>query len=472
MAVPNVERDGGVRCRSRVCASVYLRAFATIVVTSVAALGCQGDAPTAAGPPVTLQRVSGDGQSAKPGTSLDRPLVARLADADGRPVRRAEVRWSVTAGTVTPEVSTTDANGDAKTVWQLGNAGGVQRATATAEGLDAVEFIAFVDANARPERITLRAISLETYDASGQAVHPDVVLAPPGEGAGAPTLAITPYPWGNASFENPSLYSGDGFDTWFVPAGGSNPVVRPSGGYLSDPDILRVDDDGALWLYYRHVTSENEILLTQSTDGVRWSSPRVVVRAPNHQVVSPTVVRRGPKEWLMWSVNSGPVGCSSTATTVEIRHSSDGLTWSPPSTVSLSQNDVYPWHIDVQWIPSLRQYWALFNGKVSGSCTTNAVYLATSADGVTWRTYPSPVLRRGAIPELADIVYRATFAYDAERDLVSIWHSGARHTTRGYEWHAAFERRRREDLFDAVGRVTSAFSRPTTAPALTNVTAP
>ena len=470
MVVPNVEPDGVVRTRWRACAAVHRRALAIIVVTSVAAAGCRSDAPTAAGPPVTLQRVSGDGQSAKPGTSLDRPLVARLVDADGRPVRRAEVHWSVTAGAVTPEVSTTDANGDAKTVWQLGTAGGVQRATATADGLDPVEFTAFVDANARPERITLRAISLETYDASGQAVHPDVVWAPPGERVGTPTLAITPYPWGNASFENPSLYSGDGFDTWSIPDGVSNPVVRPSVGYLSDPDIL--DDGRELWLYYRHVTQENEILLTQSVDGVRWSSPRVVVRAPNHQVVSPTVVRRSASEWLMWSVNSGPVGCSSSATTVEIRHSSDGLMWSPPGTVSLSQAGVYPWHLDVQWIPSLRRYWALFNGKVSGSCTTDAVYLATSADGVTWRTYPSPVLRRGAIPELADIVYRATFAYDPERDLVSIWHSGARHTTRGYEWRAAFERRRRDDLFDAVGRTTSAFSVPGTAPPLTNMTAP
>ena len=143
--------------------------------------------------------------------------------------------------------------------------------------------------------------------------------------------------------------------------------------------------------------------------------------------------------------------------------------------MSLTQSGVYPWHLEVQWIPPLRQYWALFNGKVSGSCTTDALYLATSADGLTWRTFPSPVLRRGAIPELADIVYRATFAYDADRDLVSLWHSGARHTTRGYEWHVAFERRRREDLFDAVGRVAAAEMLPaplTTVPPLTNATAP
>ena len=471
--VPNVARDvgdgGGACCRWSQGRS---RALTAGLAAWLTMLGCQADAPTAAGPPVALQRVSGDGQSAKPGASLDRPLVARLVDADGRPVRRAQVRWSASAGVMTPEVSTTDAYGDAKAVWQLGTAVGAQHATAAADGLDPVEFVAFVDPSALPERIPLRAIALTTYDGSGQAVHPDVVLPPPDGSTDSPRLAITPYPWGNAGFENPSLYVGDGYDVWSVPVGVSNPIVRPSGGYLSDPDILWVDDRRELWLFYRQVTSENEILVARSGDGVRWDAPRVVVRAPNHQAVSPTVVRRSASEWLMWSVNAGPVGCSSSRTTVELRRSSDGLFWSAPTAVSLSQNGVFPWHLEVQWIPPLGQYWALFNGKVSGSCTTDAVYLATSGDGVTWRTYPAPVLRRGAIPELADIVYRATFSYDAARDLVSIWHSGARHVSRGYEWHAAFERRRRDELFDAIGRVTAAYASPTAAPPLTNATAP
>ena len=131
-----------------------------------------------------------------------------------------------------------------------------------------------------------------------------------------------------------------------------------------------------------------------------------------------------------------------------------------------------PWHLDVQWIPALGEYWAMFNGKVAGSCTTDALYLATSPDGLTWRTYRSPVLRRGAIAEFADVVYRATFTYEADRDLVSIRYSGARSTARGYEWHAAFERRRRDDVFAAVGRADNAYIAASTAPPLTNDTAP
>jgi len=448
----------------------YLTRSFVVAVFGLAA--CRGDAPTSAGPPVTLERVSGDGQSAPPGEALERPLVARLLDADGRPVRRMEVRWSATAGQVAPATSTTDVTGEARATWRLGTETGPQRATAAADGLASIDFVAFVDPNVLPDRIPLRPIGFSTYDGAGQVVHPDVVVASNAMPNEPPRLAITPYPWGNANFENPSIFEGNGRDSWNVPAGLTNPVVKPSSGYLSDPDILWLEDRREFVLFYRHVDDVNEILSAESTDGVRWGAGRVVVRAPNHQVVSPTVVRRSPTEWLMWSVNSGPVGCGSSSTTVELRRSTDGLTWSNPTTVTMAQAGVFPWHLEVQWIPSRQEYWALFNGKVAGSCTTDALFIATSGDGVTWRTYRSPVLRRGAIPELADIVYRSTFAYDAERDLVSLWYSGARYTTRGYEWHAAFERRGRIDLFDGVTRMNAAAIAPSTAPPLTNATAP
>lgn len=439
---------------------------------SVTVVACRSDAPTAIGHPASLVRVSGDGQSAPPGEALDRPLVARLVDADGRPVRRVDVTWSASAGEITPQISATDANGEARAVWKLGTEPGPQSATAIADGLDAVVFVAFVDPNVLPDRVPLHAIDLTTYDGSGQVVHPDIVSPTPDGLDAKPRLAITPYPWGNAKYENPSLFLGSGRDSWTVPDGVTNPLVKPSDGYLSDPDILWVAEERQLWLYYRHVAEGNEILVSQSPDGLQWNLPRVVVSVPNHQAVSPTVVRRSATDWLMWTVNSGGAGCTSNQTTVELRRSVDGLTWTSPQTVTLVQPGVYPWHLDVQWISARQEYWALFNGKTPGSCTTEALFLATSADGVKWKTYPAPVLRRGAIPELADIVYRATFSYDPQRDVVSLWHSGARYTSRGYEWHAAFERRPRADLFQDAARLQVTFAQASSAPPLTNATAP
>jgi hypothetical protein len=441
----------------------------------LAGVACDTDSPfvPAVRVPAALQEVSGNGQSALPGTELSRPLVARVLDGDARPMHGVRVRWRATTGAITPHESVSDAGGDARAVWRVGATSGVQRVFAEADGVGAIEFVAFVDPGVLPDRVPLRPIVLETYDGSGQAVHPDILVAPFGGLDDQPRLAITPYPRGNANFENPSLFTGSGRYGWTVPPGVINPIVRPSGGYLSDPDLVWDPDARELRLYYRHVTSANHILLVTSHDGVAFSRPRNVLTGPNHTIVSPTIVRRSGEEWLMWSVNSGPIGCGASSTSVELRRSRDGVSWSAPSAVALSQPGVFPWHIEVQWIEALGEYWALFNGKVRGSCTTDALYIATSADGMTWRTYRSPVLSAGVIPELADVVYRATFAYDAERDLVALWHSGARYQGGTYEWRAAYERRTRSELFTTVNTADPALSYRSPPPLeLDNETAP
>jgi hypothetical protein len=453
---------------------VLTRVVSTFVRSCLVALvvACaDNDAPTAAIPREIIERVSGDGQVAPPGSVLDRPLVARIHDRRGWPVRQAKVQWFADAGHITPLSGSTDSSGIATAVWELGTQAGPQHATVYAAGSDSVGFVAFVDGAALPDRIPLRALNLITYDASGEVVHPDVAVGPFDGLDDATRLVITPYPGGNPGFENPSLYVRDPRTGWAVPKGVMNPLVRPANGYLSDPDILWLDDQREFRLFYRQVDKENELLMIRSSDGVSWSQPITVLRAPNHEAVSPSVVRRAPGEWLMWTVNAGAAGCVSRSTTVELRRSADGETWSAPTTVTLSQDDLMPWHIEVQWVPSLGEYWAMFNAKQTGSCTTEALYLATSPDGLTWRTYQAPVLRRGAIPEFSEVVYRATFAYDSLRDAVSIWHSGARFAMR-YEWHAAFERMRRGDLIGRVNRPDAAVRVPSSAPPLTNATAP
>jgi hypothetical protein len=242
---------------------------------------------------------------------------------------------------------------------------------------------------------------------------------------------------------------------WTVREGLVNPVAAPASkdGYLSDPDHLYLPDTKELWLYYREVPSgrptiENVIYRKRSADGVHWSPALEVARAVGHAIISPSVVRRAPGQWEMWSVNGGPNGCNGTATTVELRTSADGEQWSAPTTVSLAQSGGFPWHIEVQWIPRRRQYWALYNVKSPGTCATGELYLATSSDGRSWRTYPSPVLSKGAIPAFAHIVYRSTFEYDARRDVVTFWYSGAQQLPgAGWVWSAATQQRRRTALF-------------------------
>jgi len=309
-------------------------------------------------------------------------------------------------------------------------------------------------------------IYVPTYEGSGETVHPDFALAPSWWTEPAQRyLAITPYPGGNAEMENPSLFQGQ-FDKWRLPRNGANPVRYPPSGHLSDPDVVFNYDSLQLWMFYRQVTdSFNIIKVMRTADAARWLPPIVVVQGPNHTIVSPTVVRRGPGNWLMWSVNAGG-GCATPATTVELRRSPNGLDWGAPETVDLPAppSGLTPWHLDVQWIPSLEQYWALYNGKDEHGCGTKAIYLATSDDGVRWNTRPNPLLVAGEMDVLKDIVYRATFRYDAAADSVTLWYSGARLNEREqFVWRTAAERVSVHDLIARTATATGGVTTPVPA---------
>jgi hypothetical protein len=233
-------------------------------------------------------------------------------------------------------------------------------------------------------------------------------------------------------------------------------------------------ETGELWLYYRAVNTQNQIFLVRGTAPSLWSTPTLVASGSNHTIVSPTVVRRGEGDWLMWSVNSGAVGCSSSSTTVEMRRSIDGVHWSDPVTTDLVEEGAFAWHIDVEWIAARSEFWAVYNVKVPGSCTTAALHFATSIDGLRWDVQPGAVLVRGAIPAFDDIVYRASLLYDDPSRSVTLWYSGARFGDSGYAWRIATEV---VGLDVFLARVTSALQLGTVppvsiAPPLTNADAP
>jgi hypothetical protein len=319
----------------------------------------------------------------------------------------------------------------------------------------------------------LRVLTLETFDGSGQAVHPDVALTPPAWAPDQIQLFATPYPNGDASKENPSLYTGRSFVDWLVPPGVMNPVARPTAGYLSDPDEVFNPETNELWLYYRAVTTENQIWLIRGSELSTWSSPTLVATGINHTIVSPTVVRRGAGDWLMWSVNSGTTGCTSSTTTVELRRSTDGITWSSPVTTDLAEIGKFAWHIDVEWVPAKQEFWGVYNVKIPGSCTTAELHFARSTDGLHWELEPGPVLTRGIVPAFDDIVYRASFLYDASTDNVTLWYSGAKYQNGGYDWRIATERLSASELMGRIAAThPSGGSAVTTAPPLTDANAP
>ncbi|MDQ2767731.1 MAG: Ig-like domain-containing protein [Gemmatimonadota bacterium] len=425
-----------------------------------------------------LDVASGDGQHAMAGTEVAEPVVVELRDGSQRPLVGVHVTWSAVNGAgdvISPQSQTTNANGDVQARWRLDATTGTHTLLATADGGATARARAYADA--RPVT-NVNPMPVATYDGSGQAVHPDFVRLPSTWSGDPVRLVATPYPGGDATYENPSLYTGSTLTSWVVPEGVVNPLERPVGGsYLSDPDMSYDPDAGELRIYYRRVTTHNEIWMTRSSDGVVWTAPVLTVSAPNHFIVSPTIVRRGAGQWLMWSVNSGSLGCGAASTSVELRRSADGLTWSAPQLATISDPDGFPWHIDVEWIPSRNEYWAVYPVKVSGGCTTDRLRFATSADGLHWTTYPSPLLLKGSSDDLQDIVYRSSLDYDDVAGVVTLWYSGAKLDHGFYRWHLAWERMSQTGLFARVSTPVTAASRNATRatqrlPQLSNETAP
>lgn len=299
-------------------------------------------------------------------------------------------------------------------------------------------------------------LQLDTYEGSGQTVHPDF-LTPiaPWKRRGR-YLVATPYPFSRTKQENPTLYSGGDGLHWKVARGTPNPLVFPQNGYLSDPDIVYANARNELFLYYRQAEKEyDDLFLIRSTDGVSWGEPQPILSGAPSTLLSPAIVRRSATDWMMWSVNADS-GCRGQSATVELRHSSDGISWGAGTPVTIDGRGGYPWHIDVQWIPSRGEYWALFPVKRPGGCATEQLFLATSRDGTTWVTLPTPVLRAGAIKEFADVVYRSTFRYDPKDETVTLWYSGARTDGVDFIWSIAVQQRARAELFATLSRASTA----------------
>jgi hypothetical protein len=447
--------------------AVRARAFPLVLLLATASAACTEPESSQV---VMLVAADGDGQVGPAGTLLPSPIVATVLDAGGGPLPGRRINWQAAGDDrLIPVDAVTDGAGQARASWLLGSAAGTRRATATLRGATPAVFTATATPGRRGSEAlpfdVLIPLDFATYDGSHQVVHPDFV-ATPGRSAGPPLhLAITPYPFGNAAYENPSLFESTRRDAWSVSPGTPEPIQLPHEGYLSDPDVVYLPERDELWLYYRQVVADNVVLLTRSHDGREWSAPVEVVRAPNHQIVSPSVTRRAPDDWWMYAVNSGAVGCGAASTRLEVRRSSDGIHWGAPGSVELPSADLWPWHVDVQWIPSRGVFWALYNAKDPNGCTTPAAYIAESADGLVWNVAARPVLSKGAIPTLQDIVYRGTFEFDSDADAITFWFSGARYDGGQYVWGAAVERRHRADVFAPAEQLERPAAPPSPAPA-------
>jgi alpha-tubulin suppressor-like RCC1 family protein len=157
-----------------------------VLLLTVVSCGEESSAPA----DLRIEVVSGADQVSAASFVQPEPVVIRVIDRSGKPVANAEVHWRVIegGGTISEDVTRTDAQGRASVVWTLGPVTGLQLLMATS-GLGSVS----IPARGRFEIIALSAGYRHTCAVSTAGTIFCWGLGEQGQlGNAAPTSSVTP----------------------------------------------------------------------------------------------------------------------------------------------------------------------------------------------------------------------------------------------------------------------------------------
>lgn len=241
-------------------------------------------------------------------------------------------------------------------------------------------------------------LALPTYDGSGQVVHPDILVE-----RDRYVLAYTPYPYSNGVFENPSIAVGPDGLSFDEPAPGVNPLVpTPATDHNDDPD-LRIDPaTGEYALVYLETRRPELQLLVElrSRDLITWTSKTAItydLEAGAPFIVSPAVLGT-----QLFDVRLN--GDEVPRTIERLDAPWDARTATP---ISIDMHGVNPWHVDA--LPFDDRFALLISGHPDDFLHQN-LYLATSADRVTWTLREQPLLAFDDPALGVETLYRSTGA--------------------------------------------------------------
>ncbi|MFH1110975.1 MAG: LamG-like jellyroll fold domain-containing protein [Planctomycetota bacterium] len=266
------------------------------------------------------------------------------------------------------------------------------------------------------------ALTTPTYDTSGQAMHPDVLYIPVGWNGYSYWMAMTPFPGGDATKENPSILASNDGTAWVVPAGLTNPIVAdPGGGYHNADVDLLLGQDGKLYLFYCLGSATTwEILVRSSSDGVAWSAATSLVTGANNCCSSPAVVWDGA-QYVMWYINEA----AAPDTLLRRTASTPDGTWSAEVDAKVIRNASMGdslHHGNVTKRGS--KYFALFDVTSLNVCMASTGLLWVCADlpmmGPSVSGWDNAILYRGSVVWTnleAELFYSG-------RTAANVWHTG------------------------------------------------
>ncbi len=218
--------------------------------------------------------------------------------------------------------------------------------------------------------------------------HPSVVYVSEGWNGHRFWMAQTPYPPFHVApykdrWELPCIhYSDDGMHWNTIDA---NPIddltdeQMANHSYHSDPHLVM--KDGVLYCYYRLMENNDAkttILRKKSVDGIHWSDREMITFDNGKstldncklEIISPAVVWTGEK-WRMYYVDDT---FTNLQRGIQLAESEDGILFEVVGSV-WKQQEVKPWHIDVQLIDGI--YYLLIH-----DVDNNSLWLYTSQDGI------------------------------------------------------------------------------------------
>ncbi|WP_052090935.1 cell wall-binding repeat-containing protein [Desulfosporosinus sp. HMP52] len=307
--------------------------------------------------------------------------------------------------------------------------------------------------NNKPIINAFNHIETPTYEGSGQAVHPSVIdfqteYSFETWGGFRYWMALTPYPYFNSAFENPSiLVSSDGLN-WISPPGIKNPLFFQPGSlrnhYNSDPELVYDPDQNTLILYWRECREnafERIWVVKISPDYKQSEKILCFEKAWDYQksglVLSPTIWRKNAKEWYMWTTDG--------RLSMQLYTSTDGITWSsgqPCSAPWDTWNGGYiPWHIAAKPNhPEKRIDFLISGWPIKGTIQDCQLLYATapmSQPKELSMPLQEPLLRPGAGDTWDNgYIYRSSFVREpGDSTRFRIWYSAC---SKQKTWHIGY----------------------------------
>ena len=216
--------------------------------------------------------------------------------------------------------------------------------------------------------------------------HPSVVHAERGWYGHRWWMAETPYPPFDVKpykdrWELPCVHYSDDGKHWKsagAPIDDLTEAQIASHSYHSDPHLVM--KDGVLYCYYRLMEdhdAKTTIIRKQSTDGEHWTEREIIEmkiedRRLKNEVISPAIVWTGEK-WRMYYVDDT---FTNLERGIQMAESEDGVHFENKGSV-WKQQEVKPWHIDVQLIDGRYYLLAL-------DVDNRTLTLYNSEDGLKW----------------------------------------------------------------------------------------